>query len=56
MRTDHKFWGYRSDHQEWSASVVKAMLLVAYLDMPSVANRNLNGGDTLHADADDRGL
>ena len=45
VRTDHKFWGYREDHQEWSASVVKAMLMVAYLDQPSVAGRDLNGGD-----------
>jgi Beta-lactamase enzyme family len=46
VRTDHRFYGYRSNHDEWSASVVKAMLLTAYLDMPSVANRNLNGNDT----------
>jgi hypothetical protein len=45
VRTDHRFWGYRAEHVEWSASVVKAMLLVAYLDMPSVANRPLNGYD-----------
>ena len=46
VRTAHRFYGYRPDHVEWSASVVKAMLMVAYLDMPSVANRPLNGGDT----------
>ncbi len=46
VRTDHRFWGYRYTHDEWSASVVKAMLLTAYLDMPSVAHRNLNGNDT----------
>jgi hypothetical protein len=45
VRTDHRFYGYRANHVEWSASVVKAMLLVAYLDMPSVANRRLNGYD-----------
>jgi hypothetical protein len=45
VRTDHRFYGYRANHDEWSASVVKAMLLVAYLDQPSVANRALNGGD-----------
>jgi hypothetical protein len=45
VRTDHRFFGYRADHVEWSASVVKAMLLVAYLDRPSVANRPLNGYD-----------
>jgi hypothetical protein len=41
VRTDKRFYGYRPDHQEWSASVVKAMLLVAYLDQPSVAGRLL---------------
>jgi len=46
VRTDHRFWGYRYTHDEWSASVVKAMLLTAYLDMPSVSNRDLNGNDT----------
>ncbi len=45
VRTDHRFYGYRAEHVEWSASVVKAMLLVAYLDRPSVANRPLNGYD-----------
>src|SRR5438105_10463960 len=36
VRTRGTFYGYRPDHQEWSASVLKAMLMVAYLDMPSV--------------------
>ena len=45
VRTDHRFYGYRPNHVEWSASVVKAMLLVAYLDQGSVARRNLNGYD-----------
>jgi hypothetical protein len=45
VRTDGGFWSYRPDHAEWSASVLKAMLLVAYLDQPSVANRPLNGYD-----------
>jgi hypothetical protein len=36
------FAGYRPDHREWSASVLKAMLLVAYLDRPSVAARALS--------------
>jgi hypothetical protein len=45
VRTEGRFWGYRPDHVEWSASVVKAMLLVAYLDRPSVAHRELNGHD-----------
>ena len=46
VRTEHNLWGYREDHVEWSASVVKAMLLVAYLNQGSVAGRSLNGGDT----------
>jgi hypothetical protein len=45
VRTDHRYYGYRPDHVEWSASVVKAMLMVTYLDEPSVAHRNLNGAD-----------
>ncbi len=45
VRTAHRFYGYRPDHVEWSASVVKAMLLAAYLDRSSVANRPLNGSD-----------
>ncbi len=45
VRTDHRFYGFRPDHVEWSASVLKAMLLVAYLDLPSVAHRSLNGDD-----------
>jgi hypothetical protein len=45
VRTDHRFYGFRANHVEWSASVVKAMLLVAYLDLPSVANRPLDGYD-----------
>jgi hypothetical protein len=45
VRTERSFYGYRPDHVEWSASVVKAMLMVAYLDQPSVALRALNGYD-----------
>ena len=45
VRTADRFEGYRADHQEWSASVVKAMLLVAYLDRPSVAGRALSPGE-----------
>ena len=32
VRTDSRFFAYRPDHVEWSASVLKAMLMVAYLD------------------------
>jgi hypothetical protein len=39
------FYAYRPDHREWSASVLKAMLLVAYLDRPSVARRPLGAGE-----------
>jgi hypothetical protein len=46
VRTDRRFYGYRPDHVEWSASVVKAMLLVTYLDMPSVRGRGLGQTDT----------
>jgi hypothetical protein len=45
VRTDSMFDGYRAQHQEWSASVLKAMLLVAYLDRRSVRDRNLDGHD-----------
>ena len=46
VRTAGAFYGYRPDHQEWSASVLKAMLMVAYLDRPLVANRSLGPADT----------
>jgi Beta-lactamase enzyme family len=46
VRTLGAFYGYRPDHQEWSASILKAMLMVAYLDQPSVADRALNANDT----------
>jgi beta-lactamase class A len=45
VRTDDHFYGYRPDHVEWSASVVKAMLMVAYLDEPSVRDRALTSRD-----------
>jgi hypothetical protein len=45
VRTDHRFYGDRPDHVEWSASVVKAMLMVAYLDEPWVARRTLTAYD-----------
>ncbi len=43
--SDGRFYGYRPDHVEWSASVVKAMLMVAYLDEPSVRGRALTAHD-----------
>jgi hypothetical protein len=45
VRMEHRFYGYRADHVEWSASVVKAMLMVAYLDLPWVAHRPINAYD-----------
>jgi beta-lactamase class A len=45
VRTDGRFYGYRPNHVEWSASVVKAMLMVSYLDRPGVADRRLNSHD-----------
>jgi hypothetical protein len=45
VRTEDRFYGDRPDHVEWSASVVKAMLMVAYLDRPSVADRHLRSFD-----------
>jgi hypothetical protein len=45
VRTDGRFYGYRPDHVEWSASVVKVMLMVAYLDEPWVAGRDLDSED-----------
>jgi len=46
VRTQGRFSGYRPDHQEWSASVVKAMLMVTYLDSAPVRNRALTDRDT----------
>jgi beta-lactamase class A len=45
VRTDRAFYAYRPDHDEWSASVLKAMLMVAYLNRGSVAGRALNSYD-----------
>jgi hypothetical protein len=45
VRTQDRFYGYRPDHTEWSASVVKAMLMVAYLDEPWVADRPIDAYD-----------
>ena len=44
VRTQDRFYGYRPDHDEWSASVVKAMLLVTYLDSAAVRDRPLTTG------------
>ena len=43
VRFSGRLYAYRPDHREWSASVLKAMLLVAYLERPGVAHRALTG-------------
>jgi beta-lactamase class A len=45
VRTAHHLWGWRPSHTVPSASVLKAMLLVAYLDDPRVRNRRLTAAD-----------
>jgi Beta-lactamase enzyme family len=45
VRTETSFGGYRVKRTMPSASVVKAMILVAYLDLPSVADRKLHHSD-----------
>jgi hypothetical protein len=45
VRTPHSFYGFRPDHVVPSASVVKAMLMVSYLDLPWVRNRALGRSD-----------
>jgi hypothetical protein len=45
VRTAHRLWGWRPSRTVPSASVLKAMLLVAYLDDPRVRNRRLTAAD-----------
>ncbi|HEX7299770.1 MAG TPA: serine hydrolase [Solirubrobacteraceae bacterium] len=45
VRTEHGLWGYRRTSPVHSASVVKALLLVAYLDHPAVRGRPLRPAD-----------
>jgi hypothetical protein len=45
VRTEHRAWGWRVDRTVPSASVLKAMLLVAYLDDGRVRNRPLDAAD-----------
>jgi hypothetical protein len=45
VRTEHRLWGYRRTRGVHSASVVKALLLVAYLDDPRVRARPLTAAD-----------
>ena len=45
VRTDGRLWGYRRTAAVRSASVVKALFLVAYLDDPRVRGRRLRAAD-----------
>ncbi|HYI36920.1 MAG TPA: serine hydrolase [Thermoleophilaceae bacterium] len=45
VRTERRAWGYRGDRVDRSASVVKAMLLVSYLNRSEVRGRRLRSGD-----------
>lgn len=45
VRTPTRSWGYRSQVVIPSASVIKALLLVTYLNRPSVRHRRLGPGD-----------
>ena len=45
VRTEHHYWGYQAQHDLPSASVIKAMILVVYLDLPSVRDRKLTPTD-----------
>jgi hypothetical protein len=45
VRTDRHVWGHRRTDGVHSASVVKALLLVTYLDDPRVRNRPLEAAD-----------
>jgi hypothetical protein len=45
VRTDDHLWGYKRTEGVHSASVIKALLLVAYLDDPRVRARRLTAAD-----------
>jgi hypothetical protein len=45
VRTERRLWGWRRTDPVNSVSVVKALLLVAYLDHPSVRGRSLRQAD-----------
>ena len=45
VRTEHQLWGHRRTEGVHSASMVKALLLVAYLDDPRVRSRRLRAAD-----------
>lgn len=45
VRSEHRIWAWRPERTVPSASVLKAMLLVAYLDDPRVRDRPLRASD-----------
>jgi hypothetical protein len=45
VRTEAEHWGLDADRAVASASVIKAMLMVAYLNRPSVRHRDLRAAD-----------
>ena len=45
VRSENRIWAWRPDRTVPSASVLKAMLLVAYLDDPRVRDRPLRASD-----------
>ena len=45
VRTEAEHWGFDADRTMASASVIKAMLMVAYLDRPTVRRRELRAAD-----------
>ena len=45
LRTPGRSWGWRAERTFHSASVLKAMLMVAYLDRPGVRSRALTASD-----------
>ena len=53
VRTPTRHWGWHATRVFPSASVLKAMLLVAYLDLPSVRARSLGPQRPRAARADD---
>jgi hypothetical protein len=50
VRTKHRRWGYRAAVTYRSASIVKAMLLVAYLRRPDVRHRALRPAERARLD------
>ncbi len=46
VRTERAVWGHRMNTRVRSASVIKAMLMVAYLNHPGVRGRSLEAADS----------